>query len=82
MESDIIRNFVNNVTKVCRELIEDEPCIIVDIDDPDDMEHANDVSNATFISPSQNDNPSSANNFKCEMCDIYSATSVKKRQKL
>ena len=35
VESDDVRNVVNNVTEV----IGEEPCTIVDIDDPDDMEH-------------------------------------------
>jgi hypothetical protein len=74
-------NSVNSVTEmmeesiVMEEAIEiEEECKIVDIDDPDDMEHVNDVSNATFINPSQDDKLLSANNFKCEMCDFFSPT--------
>ena len=68
--------FVHSMKKVRKEVIEEEPCIIVDIDDSDDTDHAKDVSDASFLNPSQNDNPSSANNFKCEMCDLSSETKI------
>ena len=70
VEKDVGRKFVNNV----KEVREEEMCTIVDIDDPDDMEHDEDVSNKTFLNPSQDDNLSSANNFKCDMCDFSSTT--------
>ena len=47
-----------------------EQIYAMQVDDPDDMEHDNDVSNTTFLNPSQDDKLPSANNIKCEMCNF------------
>ena len=75
-ESDVAENLVNSATEVMEEAIVMEEAMvmeeaivireeskIVDIDDPGDMEHDNDVYNATFLNPSQDDKFPSANNF-------------------
>ena len=60
----------DNVTK-------DATLNIVDIIDvQDDTEHDNDLSNTTFLNPSQTDEPAGDKMFKCEICDF--ATSSKK----
>ena len=71
---DVVESLVNSVPEVSEEAImtEEEPFKIVDIDDPDDMEHENDVSNPTFLNPSQNDKLPSAENFKCKLCNFSS----------
>ena len=46
------------------------------IDVQDDTEHDNDLSNTTFLNPSQTDKPAGEKMFKCEICDF--ATSSKK----
>jgi hypothetical protein len=62
VENVVADNRVNSVTEAMEEsivmeeaIVIEEECKIVDIDDPDDMEHDNDVSNATFLNPSQDD---------------------------
>ena len=81
VEEIIENDVVNSVTEVMEESIVMEEAIvieeesrIVDIDDPDDTEHDDDVSNATFLNPSQDDKLPSAKNFKCEMCNFFSST--------
>jgi hypothetical protein len=53
-------------------LTEEQPFKIVDIDDPDDMELENYVSDASFQNHSQNENLPSAESFKCKMCNFSS----------
>ena len=79
--NDVIDDFEENnesVTELIEEAIvpEDECSKIIDIDDLEDMEHQNDVSNATFLNPSQDDNPFGAKLFKCETCDFTSSSKI------
>ena len=46
---------------------QDESSKIIDIDDLEDMEHQSDVSNTTFLNPSQDDKPVGAKLFKCKI---------------
>ena len=43
---------------------------IVNVDEPDDMELNEEISNSTFINPSQADHDKK---FKCDKCDFASA---------
>jgi hypothetical protein len=64
------------IKKKTTKLPEDESSKIIDIDDLEDMEHQNDVSNTTFLNPAQHDKPFGAKLFKCEICDLTSSSKI------
>ena len=78
--NNVVDDFEENesVTELIDEAIlpEDESSKIIDIDDLEDMEHQNDVSNTTFLNPSQHDKPVGAKLFKCEICDFTSSSKI------
>jgi hypothetical protein len=73
-----VDNIVSNVIEVIegeKNGTEDVPCEnenIVDVQD--DIEHEDDISNATFMNPSQIDKLSSDKMLKCEICDFTSSS--------
>ena len=62
---------VNIIEIVETETIEgDSEEKIVNIDEPDDVELNNEVSNCTFVNPSQTDQHVNEARFKCDKCDF------------